>query len=111
MFTGPHLQTDAAAYRFFRLLSILIKDSMRVRSAARVHSEEFRQCVALQAQYVFDTFGKFPGTVPSIFLIMHLQAHHLDLEFYEPVFQTGVLPEDPCRSHEDMAPGGLMTPA
>ena len=65
------------------------KDSRAVRSAARVHNEEFRQCVALQAQYVFDTFGKFPGTVPSIFLIMHLQAHHLDLEFYDRFFKPG----------------------
>ena len=65
------------------------KDSREVRSAAQVHSEEFRQCVAVQAQYVFDTFGKFPGTVPSIFLIMHLQAHHLDLEFYDRFFKPG----------------------
>ena len=65
------------------------KDSRAVRSAAKVHREEFRQCVALQAQYVFDTFGKFPGTVPSIFLIMHLQAHHLDLEFYDRFFKPG----------------------
>ena len=60
-----------------------------VRSAARVHSEEFRECVALQARYVLDTFGKFPGTVPSIFCIMHLQAHHLDLEFYDRFFKPG----------------------
>jgi len=65
------------------------KDSRTVRSAARVHSEEFRECVALQARYVFDTFGKFPGTVPSIFCIMHLQAHHLDLKFYDRFFKPG----------------------
>ena len=65
------------------------KDSRAVRAAAQVHSEEFRECVALQAQYVFDTFGKFPGTVPSIFHIMHLQAHHLDLEFYDRFFKPG----------------------
>jgi len=65
------------------------KDSGKVRSAARVHSEEFRECVALQARYVLDTFGKFPGTVPSIFCIMHLQAHHLDLEFYDRFFKPG----------------------
>ena len=64
-------------------------DSRAVRGAARVHSEEFRACVALQAQYVLDTFGKFPGTVPSIFAIMHLQAHHLDLEFYDRFFKPG----------------------
>ena len=65
------------------------KDSARVRSSAQIHSEEFKECVALQAQYVFDTFGKFPGTVPSIFLIMYLQAHHLDLEFYDQFYKPG----------------------
>jgi hypothetical protein len=65
------------------------KDSPKVRSAAQVHSEEFRECVALQAQYIFDTYGKFPGTVPSIFLITYLQAHHLDLEFYDHFYKPG----------------------
>jgi len=64
-------------------------DSAKTRSAAQVHSKEFRECVALQAQYVFDTFGKFPGTVPSIFLITYLQAHHLDLEFYDRFYKPG----------------------
>jgi hypothetical protein len=65
------------------------KDSVKVRSAAQVHSEEFRECVGLQAQYILDTFGKFPGTVPSIFLITYLQAHHLDLEFYDTFYKPG----------------------
>lgn len=65
------------------------KDSARVRSAAQVHSEEFRECVALQAQYILDSFGKFPGTVPSIFVITYLQAHHLDLEFYDTFYRPG----------------------
>jgi hypothetical protein len=65
------------------------KDSAAVRSAAQVHSEEFRECVALQAQYIFDTFGKFPGTVPSMVVTTYLQAHHLDLEFYDRFFKPG----------------------
>jgi hypothetical protein len=65
------------------------KESAKVRAAAQVHSQEFRECVALQAQYVFDHFGKFPGTVPSIFLITYLQAHHLDLEFYDRFYKPG----------------------
>lgn len=66
------------------------RESPRVRSSAQVHSEEFKECVALQAQYIFDRFGKFPGTVPSIFSLMYLQAHHLDLEFYDRHFNEGV---------------------
>jgi hypothetical protein len=65
------------------------KDNPKVRSAAQVHDERFRDCVALQTQYVYDTFGKFPGTVPSMFLIMYLQAHHIDLEFYDKFFKPG----------------------
>jgi hypothetical protein len=65
------------------------KESSRVRTSAQVHDEEFKECVALQAQYIYDRFGKFPGTVPSIFALMYLQAHHLDLEFYDRNFGPG----------------------
>lgn len=65
------------------------KDSRKVRSSAQEHNQRFRECVAFQAQYLYDTFGKFPGTVPSMFLIMYLQAHHLDLEFYDKFYKPG----------------------
>jgi hypothetical protein len=65
------------------------KDTPKVRSAARVHDERFKSCIALQAQYLYDTFGKFPGTVPSMFVIMYLQAHHLDLDFYDKFYKSG----------------------
>lgn len=71
------------------------KDSRKIRSAAAPHSEGFKECVALQAQYVVDTFGKFPGTVPSIFLITYLQAHHMDLGFYDRFYKPGAY----LRSH------------
>lgn len=73
------------------------KNSRKVRSAAQVHDESFRDCVALQAQYMFDTFGKFPGTVPSIFMIMYLQAFHLDLAFYDQFYKPGAY----LKSHAD----------
>jgi len=65
------------------------KDSPKVRSAAKAHDDRFKACVSLQAQYVYDTFGKFPGTVPSMFLIMYVQAHHLDLDFYDEFYKPG----------------------
>jgi hypothetical protein len=54
-----------------------------------VHSEEFKECVASQAQHVFDRCGRFPATVPSTYMLMVLQAHHLDLEFYDTHFEPG----------------------
>lgn len=65
------------------------KNDRQVRSAAERHHERFRRCVALQAQYVYDTFGKFPATVPSLFVMQYLQAFHLDLEFYDEHYKPG----------------------
>jgi hypothetical protein len=64
-------------------------DSPGFRGSAQVHDEAFKACVALQAQYVYDTFGKFPGTAPTLFILNYLQAHHLDLEFYDRFFTPG----------------------
>jgi len=64
-------------------------DSPNVRASANPYTEEFKECVVLQAQYVYDTYGKFPATVPSIFLLTYVQAQHLDLEFYDHYFKTG----------------------
>jgi len=65
------------------------KNSSKVRESAQIHSEEFKECVTLQAQYILERFGKFPGTVPTILAFTYLQAHHLDLEFYDRYFQPG----------------------
>ena len=64
-------------------------DSPGVRGSAQVHDPAFKACVALQAQYIFDSFGKFPGTVPTLFILNYVQAHHLDLEFYDHFFKPG----------------------
>jgi hypothetical protein len=65
------------------------KESFAVRASAQVHDEEFQECITLQADYILDRFGKFPGTVPSILAFIYLQAHHLDLEFYDHFFKKG----------------------
>jgi hypothetical protein len=64
-------------------------DSPGVRGSAQVHDERFKACVTTQAQYVHDTFGKFPATVPSLMILNYVQAHHLDLEFYDRYFKRG----------------------
>jgi hypothetical protein len=76
------------------------KENPRVRGAGKVHDDEFKDCVATMAQYVFDRFGKFPGTVPSIYLLTYLQAHHLDLEFYDRHFEPGAYLDTHARHME-----------
>ena len=60
----------------------------------------FKACVARQAQYVFDTFGRIRGTVPSVFIMNYVQAHHLDLDFYDRFFQPGAY----LRTHAERMP-------
>jgi hypothetical protein len=65
------------------------KDSAAIRASAKPWTDEFRDMVALQAQYIFDTFGKFPGTVPTLQIMLYLQSHHLDLEYYDCFYEPG----------------------
>lgn len=60
-----------------------------VRGSAAPHDEAFGDCVTLMADYIHDRFGRFPGTVPSIFVMMYLQAHRLDTGFYDRHFGPG----------------------
>lgn len=80
------------------------KESARVRGSAQVHDEEFKACVALMAQYILDRFGKVPGTVPTILVLPYLQAHHLDLEFYDRYFKPGAYLETHARHMERWHP-------
>ncbi len=52
-----------------------------------MQNEEFQECIAGQVDYILGRFGKFPGTVPTILAFIYLQAHHLDLEFYDHHFK------------------------
>jgi hypothetical protein len=100
-FCPPHHPTMAAAVEAFterkfgaggpyhRDTPGAWSDSPGVRGSAQVHSPEFKACVSLQAQYLYDTFGKFPATVPSLMILNYVQAHHLDLEFYDRFFRPG----------------------
>jgi hypothetical protein len=65
------------------------QESAAVRGGARPYDDAFVACVAAMAQHVYDRFGKFPGTVPSMVATVYLQAHHLDLEFYDRHFAPG----------------------
>lgn len=65
------------------------QESQAIRGGAAPIDEEFIDCVATMAQYLHDTFGRFPATVPAIFTLMYLQAHQLDTDFYDTYFNPG----------------------
>jgi len=52
-------------------------------------SPEGIQCVKDICGYILDTFGKFPATIDPIQLTLIIQAHHLDLDFYDRHMKPG----------------------
>jgi hypothetical protein len=76
------------------------RESSKVRASAQRHDERFKACVTLQCQYTLDTWGKFPGTVPSVWVMNFLQAQHLDLDFYDQFFRPGAYLETHRRHME-----------
>lgn len=65
------------------------KDNVTVRSGAAKIDAEAVDIAVLMADYVFNTFGRFPAVVPPVFLKTYLQAHRLDTEFYDNHFGPG----------------------
>lgn len=65
------------------------KESAKVKGSVTPYSEEFVDCMSVVAQYVHDTYGKVPATVPTIALTGYVQAQHIDTEFYDEHFQPG----------------------
>jgi len=41
------------------------------------------------ATYIFEKFGKFPGTRSTIMLPGFVQAHHIDTDFYDEHYLAG----------------------
>jgi hypothetical protein len=63
-------------------------DSVKVRGSA-LPAEGIQELVTSEASYIYDTFGKLPGTVPTVHVLMYLQAQHLDTDFYDELFGPG----------------------
>lgn len=65
------------------------KDNATMRSSGAEIDAEAIEITTLMAEYVFSTFGRFPATVPAVFLKTYLQAHRLDTGFYDTHYGPG----------------------
>lgn len=63
-------------------------DTPKVRASA-LPPDGIQELVSIEASYIYDTFGKLPGTVPTVHVLMYLQAQHLDTDFYDELFAPG----------------------
>ena len=51
------------------------------------------QCVKDICTYIHETYGQFPATVDPIQMSLFIQAHHLDLDFYDQQMKPGAYSE------------------
>jgi len=65
------------------------KDAASVKHSVAPYDDDFVACLSEVAQYVFDTYGKFPGNFTTMVLPGFVQAVHLDHEFYDKHYQDG----------------------
>ncbi|MEQ8234533.1 MAG: hypothetical protein RLW61_18975 [Gammaproteobacteria bacterium] len=65
------------------------RDNAATKATATRPSKDLIDCVVATAEYIYATYGKFPGTVPSIFVRYYTQAHRLETGFYDKFFGPG----------------------
>lgn len=65
------------------------QDAETIKQGVTPYSEEFIDCLSEVAQYVYDTYGKFPNTFTTMVLSGYVQAVHLDTDFYDAHYQPG----------------------
>jgi hypothetical protein len=46
-------------------------------------------CTKAVCNYIFDTYGRFPGGTDALHLMWIIQAHHIDTDFYDRFFAAG----------------------
>jgi hypothetical protein len=52
-------------------------------------SEEGLACTKAICNYIFDTYGRFPGSTDAMHLMWVMQAHHIDTDYYDRFFGPG----------------------
>lgn len=60
-----------------------------IKQSVTPYTEEFIDCLGEVAQYVYETYGKFPNTFTTMVLPGYVQAVHLDTDFYDTHYQPG----------------------
>jgi hypothetical protein len=76
---GPGGTYDPAAPGPFR-------DNARIKAEVERYSPAFIELLGEVAQYLYETFGKFPATIPSVYVRVYAQAQHIDLDYYDTIY-------------------------
>jgi hypothetical protein len=89
-----HLTMDAAVDAFFARSSraeaaavpYLVPEEQR--RALRISAEGLA-CTKAVCNYIYDTYGRFPGATDAMHLMWVMQVHHIDTDYYVHFFGGG----------------------
>jgi hypothetical protein len=62
------------------------RNNAQVKAKVERYSSELIDALGEVSQYVHDSFGKFPATIPSVYVRMYAQAQHIDLDYYDAFY-------------------------
>ncbi|HSJ26600.1 MAG TPA: hypothetical protein VLB67_00200 [Acidimicrobiia bacterium] len=65
------------------------RDSELVKRGVEPYTEEFVECLGEVAQYVYDTYGRFPADFTTVVLTGFVQAVHIDTDYYDRFYRDG----------------------
>jgi hypothetical protein len=56
------------------------------RAGAPRISTEGLACTKAICNYIYDTYGRFPGSTDAMHLMSVMQVHHIDTDYYDRFF-------------------------
>jgi len=68
----------------------LMPDAEHHNSTVEI-SHEGIACTKLICNYIYETYGRFPGSLDAMHLMWFMQAHHLDTDYYDRFFRPGAI--------------------
>jgi hypothetical protein len=59
------------------------------RNAAVEITDDGIECTKAICNYIYETYGRFPGSLDAMHMMWFMQAHHLDIDYYDRHFRSG----------------------
>ena len=94
LFRSPYHPTmDAAVEAYFARPASAETTVVPYRMSQEEHrtgalriSAEGLACTKAVCNYIYDTYGRFPGSTDAMHLMWVMQAHHVDTDYYDYFF-------------------------
>lgn len=84
-----------------RVVGVKDETWARLRTAYPKYSEDSIEAAKAYCSYIFDTYGRFPARYDNKTMPVWIQAHHLEMGFYDKYFQQELV-NDTHRRHMDI---------